>query len=366
MVADYTDLIRTMDDYKNAQNNVERIKRDYSESPELISFYLPSAESMVKELEGHLKYLLEIETKLIFEGESLINTPEIWVRIEGKSFKGRGPIGVVGSYLQKLNSANKHAVSIIGNITDKFENFKELTNSLSSFDLVATANGSLKLGLSRSEINLDALREQLVLFEDREVSDEDKTTNRAELTELSLQGVKLIAETVASVNDEDLFNSLKEKYGEKELQKLIHYTKELVPSNRSSFDSVSFEASNLSTPFETIKATRDTRKGLVEKEKLLTRESVYIEGEGWIRALDMDALTGTIRPLHYDGNITLDEVDFIILDKNFNSKTSAILLDKFVTLKGFLYFNQSSKPIRFNVEEISTDALTEKGEELID
>ncbi|WP_391119412.1 hypothetical protein [Psychrobacillus sp. L3] len=354
MSRDYNNIVQTIDDLKNAQNNLARITKDYSTQPKLLDFYLPSAEHMVSEVESHLKYLLGKETNLSFDTSSESVEPEIWIRLEGKNFNGRGPIATIGSYLQKLNSANKQAVNLLGNIHERFEKARDLLSNLASFDLVSTANGSLKLGLMRSELGNELNYEQLNLFYEEEPSELEKSEDIKVLRELSLEGMKLIAETVAAVDNDVLFDSLKKQYGEKELKKLIHYTKELVPSARSAFDSVSFEANNIDVPFNTIKATKSTRKALVEKEKTLMKESIYISGEGWIRAIDIDGLTGKIRPLHYK-DVTLPEIDCIFSDEKYDSSNIAIILDKFVTVKGFLIFNQHQIPVKFDIEEIITE-----------
>ncbi|QUG41326.1 hypothetical protein KD050_18935 [Psychrobacillus sp. INOP01] len=350
MHSDYNNIIQTINDLKNAQNNLKRILSEYEDRPKLLNFYAPSAEIMVSELKKHLKYLLSLETELSFDsGENL--EPEIWIHLEGKNYNGRGPIGSIGAYLQKLNNANKQAVNLLGNISERFEQARELLSNLASFDLVSTAQGSLKLGLVRSEVSEHLTYEQLDLFYDEEPLESVKSSDIKLLKELSLEGIKLIAHTVAAVEDETLFESLKKQFGEKELKKLIHYTKELVPSMRSSFDTVSFESNSSTVPFSTIKATKSTRKALIEKEKTLMKDSKYISGEGWIRAVDIDGMIGTIRPLHYD-DITLHQIDCIFSDEKYNSHNIANLLDKFVIVKGFLISNQHETPIKFDIEEI--------------
>lgn len=160
----------------------------------------------------------------------------------------------------------------------------------------------------------------------------------------------------SSQNDET-FNKLKERFGEKDLKKLIHYTKELVPSSRSTIDKVSFESSYIDS-FKTVEATKETRRYLVDKEKTLTRESTFVEGEGWIRAVDMDNLTGTIRPLHYK-DITLEEISCKFSSDKFSPDDIATFIDKFFNVNGFLVYNQHQEPIRLDIDEVILEDITD-------
>lgn len=163
-------IFETINDLKRAKKNQERILSDYQDTPQLIEFYLPSAEHMVNELNNHLKYLIENETDMQFGENINYVEPEVWIRLEGKNFEGKGPIGVVGAYLQKLNTANKQAVNLIGHIHERFENAKGMLGNISSLDLVSAAHGSFKLGLKRTDVIPQFEFEQLNLFYDEDVS----------------------------------------------------------------------------------------------------------------------------------------------------------------------------------------------------
>lgn len=346
-----TEIFDTINDLKRAKKNHERILSDYEDTPQLIEFYLPSAEHLVNELNMHLKYLIESETNMQLDTSTNYVEPDIWIRLEGETFEGKGQIGVVGAYLQKLNIANKQAVNLIGRIHERFEKVKGVLSNISSLDLVSTAQGSFKLGLKRTDINPQFGFEQLDLFYSDDVAgDAQKLEDLKDLEELSIEGIKLIAETIESSQNDELFGKLKERYGENDFKKLIHYTKELVPTSRSAFDKVFFEGNYIDS-FQNVEATRDTRKFLIEKEKTLTRESTFIEGEGWFRAVDMDNFTATIRPLHYK-DTTLGEISCKFSKERFTSNDIASFIDKFFSVNGFLVYNQHQEPIRLDVEEV--------------
>lgn len=347
-------VIGTINDIKKAKNNLERIKNEYKDEPELLDLYLPSAKFLINELENHLFYLIGEELETDFK-RALNNTVDLWIRLEGKQFiMGKGPIGVIGSYLQKLNNANRHAVNLIKDSKESLKLVADEFLDISSFDLIATDKGSLKLGLkspSLDEFLLETKEQQLKLFDDENSVSLKKLEDINRLNNLSIDGFKLLIKTLASVDNESLFTDLKEKYKEKDVMKLLHYAKELVPSSRSPFDFITFEGKNLGISSSVLKTDKSTRKLLVEYEKELKQDTEYITGKGWVRAVDLDGLTCIIRPFHFK-NTNIEQIECRFSKDNISSNELRMLLDEFVNLNGFLVFNQSYVPVRIEIEEI--------------
>ena len=351
-------IINTINDVKKANKNIERIKEDYKNEPELLDFYLPSAKCLINELENHLFYLISEELETDFK-RGLNNTADLWIRLEGKQFiMGEGPIGVIGSYLQKLNNANGHAVKLIKDSKESLKLIADNFLEISSFNLIATDKGSLKLGLKipgLDEFLTETKEQQLRLFDDAEDSDLlNKLEDITRLNNLSIDGFKLLIKTLASVDDESLFADLQERYNEKDVMKLLHYAKELVPSSRSPFDFIWFEGNNLGISSSVLKTDKSTRKLLVEREKKLKQDTEYITGKGWVRAVDLDGLTCIIRPFHYKNN-NLEQIECRFSKDNISSNELRMLLDEYVSLNGFLVFSQNYVPVRIEVEEISKE-----------
>lgn len=349
------EIKETLEDLQEARENITRIQTEYRDEPDILNFYLPSAKYMAEQLENHLKYLVEQETGKTIDTK--VEIADIWVRLEGKLFKdGKGPIGIIGSYLQKLNIANKHAVSLISDTKDKFHEVKGLLGELASFDLVATEKGSLKLGLKRTSLIevLEGYQEQADIFQ----QNHDIINNHHELENIAKEGIKLLAKTVASVNNEEIFNELKNEYNENEIKKLIHYAKELVPSSRSPFDNISFEG-DLGLPEKSIQMNKITRKNLIDKEKSLRQDNQYVNGTGWVRAVDLDERTLVIRPFHFKkGNI--DEINCKFKNTDVTSNYILSLLNKFVSLSGFLYFKSSDIPSKIDIDELTIEDVLDE------
>lgn len=352
---DWDEIKETLDDLQEAKENVVRIQNEYKGEPDLLNFYLPSAEYMAEQIENHLRYLVEQQSERNTEIQSEI--ADVWVRLDGKLFKdGKGPIGIIGSYLQKLNTANKHAVSLISETKEKFNEVKGLLGELASFDLVATEKGSLKLGLKSTNILevLDGYQEQTDLFH----HDQTQLRDLHDLEDIAKSGFKLLAKTIASVYNEEILNDLKKEYNENDLKKLIHYAKELVPSSRSPFDTISFEG-DIGLSESSIQLNKITRKNLIDIEKKLRQDTQYISGTGWIRAVDLDEKTLVIRPFHFKkGNI--DEINCKFKNSNITSNSLLSLLNKFVSLSGFLYFRNGDIPNKIDIDELTIEDVLDE------
>jgi hypothetical protein len=350
MVDNIAEIVK---DYKEGVEHLKSLREKYANEPELLNFYEPSAKYLVEQLKNHLEYLIQKETGTNIGFETEEKNVDIWIRLEGRNFlEGKGPVGVVGSYLQKLNTANKNATAMLGKSRGRLTDIKDRLSDLVAFDLVATGKGSLKLGLRSPSYSELLQTEQLDFFEALENGNEDNQIEKINhINTLVLDAFNLLVETVASVNNEELFEKLKQSFNEKDVLKLIHYAKELVPSSRSPFEYISFEGQTLKLPKHQLKTDKNTRKALGEREKKLRQDTEYIDGNGWLRGVDLDHLTGIIRPFHYK-NKSLDQIDCIFSREVFNTRDVADLLDKSISLAGFLIYNQRNQPIRLDIDNI--------------
>lgn len=342
-------LVEAILSLQEAQAQYERIKMEYKEEPLLRDFYLNSAEELITYLKEHIKYLNE-SVLGIENVESIKDTPEVWIRLEGAGYDGKAPIGVVGNFLQKLSNANRVAVNMISKISQMGEDVQDSLNKFATFDLVATAEGSMKLGLKRTEFALNLEQEQLDLFYGDDFYDDSEKQNLEDFKYVPINAIELINKTIESVENPSVLENLKQTYGEIHLQKLLHYTKEILPSNRSSYDSISIEF-NKPVDKPVIKATKDIRKKMHDLEKALLKESQYVESKGLVRAVDIDKNQLILRPFKYNG-VRIDEIicevnPTIVRDERFKE-----LIDQIIEFKGILYFNQEEIPTKLKIEEL--------------
>ncbi|ETT31670.1 hypothetical protein C161_26935 [Paenibacillus sp. FSL R5-192] len=330
-----------------AKDNLERIQKEYADQPELLSFYEPSASFMVKSLKKQLSESLVHETG---HGLVLDDDIDLWVRIEGEEFHGgKGPIGVIGSFLNKLNNANKFAASVVSRMKNFTEEMLEIDGT---FDLAATASGSLKLGLKRHELSI--VNDEQIKFNFSEEHDSEPDNweilkRGAKREEVFNDSINLVLAAIASAEDEDTFEKLSESYDRKDILKVIHFAKDLLPSSQSNIEAISFEIEHLQFPKKIIRTNKETRKLLSSRAKKLIPDKEFIKGKGMIRALDLDEKTITIRPLKYEDNIH-EEVK-CIFTKGIDLNDLQLLIDKPINLEGFLVFSSNNHLLRLEIEE---------------
>ncbi|WP_342426304.1 hypothetical protein [Paenibacillus sp. FSL L8-0158] len=341
-------LPELMQQLKKAQDNLERIQSAYADQADLLSFYEPSASFLVKSLKHQLSEFLIKTTGF---GLAVDDDIDLWIRIEGEEFQGgKGPIGVVGSFLNKLNVANKFAYSVVSKMKE-FKLTDQVSDFSSAFDLAATGNGSLKLGLKRPGLHFNTDREQLDLFSFSEKSTEnwDILKEGAQHNEVFTDSINLVLSAIASAEDEATFEKLSQDYDRKDILKVIHFAKELVPSSQSSIDAISFEVEHLAFPKKIIRTNKETRKLLSNQAKKLIPDKEFIHGKGMIRAVDLDEKTITLRPLEYED--TKHEEVKCIFSKGIDKRKLQSLLDKPINLEGFLVFSSNDKLLRLEVEK---------------
>lgn len=344
-------LIEAIESLRDAQAHYNRIKEQYKEEPILKEFYLYSAEVLIGYLQDHIKYLNEVELGIINYDTKVNEIPEVWIRLEGEGFKGKAPIGVLGNFLQKLNLANKVALKMIGKINDIEEEVKEALNKFSTFDLVTTASGSMKLGLKRTEYATDFQEEQLDLFYDEGFYD-SVPINIDDFKHLPLDALKLMNKTIVATDKPEVLQELKDTYDEIELQKLFHHTKEILPSTRSEFYSLSLIFEDKEEDEISI-ATKETRRKMLEIEKSLLKEAQIIESKGLVRAIDLDKNELILRPFKFE-NHNLDEISCQITEGLIKEDKleSVVSINSIISFRGIIYFNSEEIPTKIKIEEL--------------
>ena len=335
-----TCLAEYIQNLKEAKNYLNNIRQQFAHEPDLIKFYEPTAIEMVRLHEESLSGYVEQET-----GSRLLTTDkhvDVWVHFEGKRFfDGKGPIGPVGVYLQKLNAACQHVISLL---SEGEEKGRQCFN-IPVFDLVQTAPGSLKLGLRQSE--LTSSDPSLPLF------DEDaweRLKEVARLREKSIRAFSLILKAMSLVNRASEFEDLKQELKDDiRVAKLLHYTKDLAPTNQSVIDRISFEYDS-DGKTASVSIDKGTRKTLAYYADLLKQGSEFVKARGVIRAQDLDNRRLISRPLQLSDTLVEQLECRLPLSISINDIPN--YLNRFVAMTGFLEKSTEGSPIRLNVEEI--------------
>ncbi len=344
-----------MENLKKAKSNLERLRNLYKDNSDLLNIYEPSAKYLVDKLELQLSEALkeELSCDLVPVDKGI----DLWIRIDGEEFhNGKGPIGLVGNFLNKLNNASRQAVNIIAK--SRNINLKESLYDFSgSFDLASTATGSLKLGLKKPDIKIKPEDPQLDLFMENIVDPWDRFKESAVQNEIAIESMSLLLSVIALAENEDMFEELKKKYAEKDVLKIIHYAKEVIPSAQSNIDTISFEIENLDVKQRRIDTTKETRKLLTKQAKKLVPNKEYITGTGKVRGIDLDDKSIIVRPLVYD-DIKHNEIRCCFINDTEDINLEDYLKRK-VEIKGFIVYSSNNRLLRLEIEEISIESKEE-------
>ncbi|MEF2967791.1 hypothetical protein V3851_18335 [Paenibacillus sp. M1] len=348
-------LSEIMEDLKFAKANLERIRTTYGNNADLLNFYEPSAKYLVESLESQIAALLHKEVACNFIPSD--KSADLWIRIDGEQFhNGKGPIGLVGSFLNKLNNASKHAVELIAK-SKQIDLKSDFMDFSGSFDLASTAQGSLKLGLKKPDIIVREESQQIDLFTfDKDPWDELKASGVQ--NEIVVESMNLLLSAIASAENEEIFEELTKEYNEKEVLKIIHYAKQVVPSAQSNIDTISFEIENLNVKQRRIDTTKETRKLLTKQARRLIPNKEFITGKGKVRGIDLDDKSLIVRPLEYD-DIKHDEIRCYFVNPLEENELEDYL-DKNVELSGFIVFSSNNRLLRLEIEDIKFELEFDK------
>lgn len=330
------ELTEAIAELKDARDYLQSIRSEFLNEPDLIRFYEPSALESVRLNEIVVANLMKEETGSEFHSLSEKESTDFWIRLEGDQFKdGKGPIGIVGSFLQKLSTSAQHVVEMFNNNS----NGQVQVGSL--FDLVQTAPGSLKLGLRRSS----SIESSSVLFP---ADPWERLKECSNEREKALQGINSLVGVISSVNDNIDLETLKSEVGGNiPAYKLLHYAKEITPSSRSPVTRISFEFNE----FKHVVADKITRKAIMNFSKEIEKVIEYIKGDGIIRAVDIDNRTFIIRELN-GKNIERSELE-CHFPGSISTQETQNYLDQRVIFTGFLHKTVSGRTQKIDIEQLS-------------
>lgn len=340
-------ITETVNDLKLAKTRLQEIGKLYQNEPVLLGIYKFSAEKMVETLESHLEYLLNKETNSEFNLQSNKGDMDVWIKIEGSKFaEGKGPINVIGSYLQKLNTAARHSTKLVKSKVDELNNI----NFYPTFNLAETAKGSLKIGLEQGDIYSHDSDLQLDLFDDQSIDLFDIEVLKKKVT---TEAIEVLFKALASANDETLFNELLAEYEEEDVIKLIHYAEELAPSNRSNIDAISFDGSGIKFA-DTLRTDADTRQLLRERAKKLKQDKEFVEGTAFIRQYTVDQNIDyyILTAAPFNSNEKKNPELELRADKKRLQINEEQVFGQIVYVSGFLHYNSKNQPLYIEVDSI--------------
>lgn len=283
---------------KSAQQNLQELREKFAGDKFLLGVYEPSAIELVNLYKDALeeKVSHEIGENFFIEREQNM---DFWIHIEGKNFKnGQGPINFISNYLNKLNSACRETIRILGG-AEYFDREESL------FCLAETAAGSLKLGIRKNTMENENLTAERCLFSDTEINWEE--FNRvAQKNEHISRAINLLLKIMESSHSEEKLNKLMSEIGDADkFIKLLNYARELMPSNKSGVVSISFERFKGN---RIVSVDVGTRSRVNEYTKKILPGRNFVFGIAAIRSQDLDTRKIVARPF-YNKELFIGELD---------------------------------------------------------
>ena len=226
----------------DARANLERLKEEFHDKPELLAFYEPSAVYLVEQVARSVRESLE---SLLLPVDV-----DVWVELRGKAFdQGQGPAGVVGQFLRNLTVATKHALSILEGRDHGRGRFPRVVENLADFDVVAVATGSMRFGLRRPNplsaglVPIPKIDPAEITFQgvpEFDLAEEFrlKMAEAYQQTERAVKSFDLLMRVVASADDDSEFLALREELSVKELIGLLEHGRRITPSAASAIEQV--------------------------------------------------------------------------------------------------------------------------------
>jgi len=356
----YDNITECFEHLKLAQESLNNIRMAYKDSPDMLMIYEPSAKSLVNE---YKKTISEYVNSEVLQ-DDLSNQVDLWIRLQGKEFKdGRAPLGVVGTFLQKLVTANQHAITLLEQTKYQGGRFSKKIKELAEFDLIITAPGSLKLGLKKPDPIKFLEYEQDCQIDGQLMQLESavECLRIAQIeSEKSIEGIDLLARAMVAADDKIEFEKLKNDVnGLENMLKLLYYAREITPTQGSSIEQISIYGNKkINNANKKINITKETRLKLKELSANLIENESYIDASGTVRELDLDKLTFRIHNVKIN-NQKYNQIDCKINKDDFTEVQLENIINRQIKLTGILVLTTKGEIKTLKVDKIKFDESDE-------
>lgn len=345
----YEEISENLKHIKQVEKSIEQLKETYKDNPMLLEFYMPSTQELLESLKFKLNTLMQE-----YIG-GVTATPDIWIRLQGKVFdNGRAPLGVVAAFINKLVRANQHAVALLEQVKYEGVRINNKIKELAELDLVATAPGSLKLGIKKSSIEKFYKYEsdaQEMIKDENYILQCVEEANRNSYK--AIEGLQLLTRAIIATTDEEELTALSQEIQDpKNLLKLFYYAREITPTKASEIENITFSGVTYNnTNYKEVVISKETRANIKAISQKLLGQDKYIEGIGTVRALDLDKFTFRIDSLRFDKTY-LENVECKLNEKEFSEHDLEGIANKQIRLLGILSYSNKGLPKNLEVDKI--------------
>jgi hypothetical protein len=312
---------------------LEQLREEFAAEPQLYDVYSQS-------LTHELQLLRERALSILMEADA---RADLWIRLQGEDFgAGAGPVDIVAGFLTNLKVAAKHAAAALLGVSHSGGRFLKEIEAAVAFDFVATAPGSLKIGLARASAHRsDVPHEDLLgpgAVVDAIIQADD------ERGALGIRAVKTLMQALDSADDPEALAALRKEVGDHGALRVMYHARTLFTRG---VDVLEVHGRVLPRG-GSYQARVKERLRAIGEELVLTER--YITGVGVVRMLDLDRRT--VRLEHVKGDSIADASTVNAEFDDAITGPIAPFMGSLVTFSGLLTFDVMGSPQRIQLDSI--------------
>lgn len=310
---------------------LEELKQEFEGEPMLYKIYSQS-----------ISYELGLLADKVREAFAAVDTrTDIWISLKGEAFgAGSGPVDIVVNFLNNFRIAAKHTASALMGVAHTGGRFLREIEAATTFDIVATAPGSLQIGLARPQLNIET-PPSLELFELTYMS--ETILKAQEQSELGIKAIQSLLLALEASESENALNTLRHELGDHGTLRVIYHARSLFARG---IDQIEFSGNVLGRSSSYSSQTRDKLKALGES---LVEAERYVSGVGIVRMLDLDRKS--LR-LEFTRIESLPGLDTMNAEYDVELEPIAPVMGQAVTFSGSLAFDQRGIPQRLKLDSL--------------
>lgn len=315
------------------QDQLAALRIQFADEPVLFEVYSQSVSYELQLLRDQVRSALS----------DIEDTADLWVGLKGEGFgTGSGPMQVVANFLTNLRVATKHAASAIKGVAHTGGRFLGEIEAAAAFDIVATAPGSLRIGLSRSVGKANPGPLDGELFPSNLIADSVEAAEQE--SRLGTDALQVLVLALDAAEDEAALTELRDRLDDHGALRVLYHARSLFPHG---VESVEFRGSAVRGSRSFDSATKEKLKGISER---LVQAERYVSGIGVLRMLDLDRRTLRLDFARVDSMSGFDAVS-----GEFDEQLSGFVSDMMnepVEFSGFLTFDAKGTPQRVKIDSL--------------
>ncbi len=313
------------------RNTLAALRDQFAGQPDLYRIYSQPTLFELKSLQEEIRSIMA-------ESDPAV---DLWVGLRGDAFgEGTGPADVVAPFLRTLRVGVRHAASAISGLPYTGGRFGKQVETATAFKLVATAPGSLQLGLAAPDLGFSAQLEPDVLdigFITTAIS------AYADGRSLCIKATRTLIDALGAPTSDAILAKLRHDLGDDGTLRVLYYARSLFPNGVKSLE---FHGSSLERSFE---YDSSVRYGLRRIGDELVQTARYVSGSGILHMLDLDRNTLRLEFTRMDSFPGVEN-----LNGEYDPRTGhvASLMGQPVEFSGWLTFDLAGEPGKIRVDSL--------------